>query len=209
MSAPQPYHPPAFMYLIWASLTIAIAVSLYLHLWPALFSSLATLALSLYSIHLCRTIDFHVPNVLITSAVIFIYGTIFLGEAVNFYEKFWWWDVLMHTGSALGFGLIGVIVLVYIFGRRKVATHPMMLAVFSFAFALAIGVLWEIFEYAVDQFFGTNMQKSGLDDTMLDLIVDTVGAVIAAAAGYLYVSGHKELFSPITEVIEEAVENTP
>lgn len=196
------------MYLIWGSLIVAMVVSVSLQLWAVLFSSLVTLALSLYSIHLCRTIDFHVPNELITGVVIFIYGTIFLGEAANFYEEFWWWDILMHSGSALGFGLIGVIVLVYIFGRRKVTTHPSMLALFSFAFALAIGALWEIFEFGVDQLFGTNMQKSGLVDTMLDLIVDAGGAVVAAVVGYFYASKRFELFAPVAELIDEAVEKS-
>ncbi len=30
------------------------------------------------------------------------------------------------------------------------------------------------------------MQKSGLDDTMFDLIVDTVGALVAAIYGYYF-----------------------
>ena len=51
---------------------------------------------------------------------------------------------------------------------------------------MAIAVVWEIFEYSMDTFLGTNMQKSGLVDTMEDLIVATIGAVTVGVLGYLY-----------------------
>ena len=41
----------------------------------------------------------------------------------------------------------------------------------------------------MDLLFDLNMQKSGLVDTMWDLIVDTAGAVVAATLGALYVRG--------------------
>ena len=61
-----------------------------------------------------------------------------------------------------------------------------MLALFSFSFAIAIGVVWEIFEFFMDISFGLNMQKSGLIDTMGDLIVDSLGALLASGIGYFY-----------------------
>ncbi|MGH7573673.1 MAG: hypothetical protein ACREM1_00880, partial [Longimicrobiales bacterium] len=44
--------------------------------------------------------------------------------------------------------------------------------------------LWEIFEFGMDQVFGLNMQKSGLVDTMWDLIVNVIGAGAIALLGY-------------------------
>ena len=38
----------------------------------------------------------------------------------------------------------------------------------------------------MDKSFGLNMQKSGLDDTMLDLIVDAIGAFVGSTLGWLY-----------------------
>jgi hypothetical protein len=58
---------------------------------------------------------------------------------------------------------------------------------FSFCFALAIGALWEIYEFAMDSIFGLNMQKSGLVDTMWDLVVDAGGAFVASLIGYFYI----------------------
>ena len=70
---------------------------------------------------------------------------------------------------------------------------PGFVAFFAFVFAVGMGALWEVFEFSMDSFFGMNMQKpmlgdaSGLTDTMWDLIVDTIGALIISLLGYGYV----------------------
>ena len=45
----------------------------------------------------------------------------------------------------------------------------------------------------MDWFFGFNMQKSGLVDTMTDLAVNIVGGVVAASIGYAYVKSGDSL----------------
>lgn len=66
---------------------------------------------------------------------------------------------------------------------------PGFVALFAFVFAVALGALWEVFEFAMDSLFGMNMQKailgdpSGLTDTMWDLIVDAAGALVIAVLG--------------------------
>ena len=47
-------------------------------------------------------------------------------------------------------------------------------------------------EYAMDHIFGFNMQKSGLDDTMQDLIVDLAASLVVGALGYLYLKTHRD-----------------
>jgi uncharacterized membrane protein YjdF len=59
------------------------------------------------------------------------------------------------------------------------------IAFLSFCVAMAIGGIWEIFEFAMDQVFGMNMQKSGLIDPMWDLIVDALGPLFSVTTGYL------------------------
>jgi hypothetical protein len=55
----------------------------------------------------------------------------------------------------------------------------MVFTVFIGAF---LGGVWEILEWSADQMFGTSEQH-GLDDTMKDLVMDLVGAMIAAMLG--------------------------
>ncbi|WP_461204675.1 hypothetical protein [Clostridium sp. DL1XJH146] len=118
----------------------------------------------------------------------FIFAAQYLGELNSYYYKFWWWDSMLHTFSGVILGFSGIL-LVYILNRMEdvdVYLSPFFVALFAFTFAVSIGALWEIFEFTMDTTFGLNMQKSGLVDTMWDLIVDSIGAIVAAVYGYLY-----------------------
>jgi hypothetical protein len=53
-------------------------------------------------------------------------------------------------------------------------------------FSLALGALWEIFEFGLDQMFGFTMQKASNVDTMSDLIVDFLGACVVGFWVYRY-----------------------
>jgi hypothetical protein len=119
---------------------------------------------------------------------VFIFASIFLGEVGGFYTRFWWWDAVLHTSSGLALGFIGFLILYSLYRADRLDARPALIAVFSFCFALALGVLWEVFEFAADSIVGSDMQKSGLVDTMWDLIVDAVGALIAAISGYAYMA---------------------
>jgi len=59
----------------------------------------------------------------------------------------------------------------------------------------------------MDWFFGFNMQKSGLIDTMTDLLVNIAGAVLAALIGYTYVKGGDSLIAD--RIIRHFVKKNP
>lgn len=136
--------------------------------------------------------------------VLFIFASLFLGEVRGYYTKFWWWDVVLHTGAGVAIGFFGFMILYILYKANKFKARPITIAVFAFCFALAIGALWEIFEFSMDQFFALNMQKSGLVDTMWDLIIDSLGALLASAVGYFYLKRKDfPLFGNIMEKFEE------
>jgi len=144
------------------------------------------------------SIDF--PNEFEIITVIFIFSAIYLGEVHAFYVKIWWWDIFLHTLSGLIVGAIGFS-LVYILNRHSsvaINLSPVFVSIFSFCFALAIGALWEIYEFAMDSLFGMNMQKSGLVDTMWDLIFDALGALVFSVLGYLYLKGKIRIIEKFT-----------
>lgn len=127
--------------------------------------------------------------------VFFLYGSLFLGEFHSYYLKYWWWDIFLHTLSGVILALIGFMI-IYVLNyeeKVKLKLSPLYFAVFTFSFALALGALWEIFEFFMDNIFGMNMQKTGLDDTMHDLIVDSIGAFFISVLGYFYVRDSKSL----------------
>lgn len=199
------YVVPKYIYLIWLTLVLAAGLGIFRGEWSTVFISIATLGVSLYAVWLSQKISFRIPSALLTASIIFVYATLFLGEVHNFYERFWWWDAVLHAGSAIGFGLIGAIILILLFKQEKVKASPIIISLFTFAFAMAIGGVWEIFEFIMDQIFGMSMQKSGLVDTMYDLIVDSVGALLAAVISYAYLTKNKPI--PLTGVLDEAIKN--
>lgn len=126
--------------------------------------------------------------------IAFVFASLFLGEVHNYYTRFWWWDIVLHTSSGFLLGIIGFL-LVYVLNETehiRLNMRPGFVAFFAFLFALGVGVFWEVFEFTADNLFGTTMQKpmlgdsSGLTDTMLDLIVDAIGALLISFVGYGY-----------------------
>lgn len=179
-------------------LRVVIAIGIGLEvaegLWGNAAIATAILLLTFLPAVLARRIDVDVPPEFEVLTIAFIFASLFLGEVRDYYSKFWWWDIALHTTSGGLLGVLGVL-LVYILNETPhVDLHmrPGFVAFFAFCFALTVGTAWEIFEFAMDQIFGMNMQKpmwgdpSGLTDTMYDLIVDALGALFIAVAGYVY-----------------------
>ncbi len=193
--------------LIWGALTLSVLDALLQGNWPLAAVAVATLALSLAPVIAARWAEVVIPPSFITAIVLFIGSTLFLGEVFDFYGRFWWWDVAMHGGSAIGLGLVGFVLIFMMFQGDRYAAPPIALAFFSFCFALAMGALWETFEYGMDSLFGMNMQRTGLDDTMRDLMVDVGGALIGAAAGFAYLKGLE--YGGLPGIIDEFVRRNP
>jgi hypothetical protein len=142
--------------------------------------------------------------------VIFVFLAVFLGEWHSYYAKFWWWDAVLHTGSGFLLGIIGFLLVHILNEEHKIDLNmkPGFVALFAFVFALAFGAFWEIFEFTMDQLFGLNMQKNGLVDTMWDLIVDGIGALVIAFLGYLYIRKQRKVLI-LDRIIKRFVDKNP
>lgn len=129
-----------------------------------------------------------IPHEFETLAVVFVYLSLFLGEVQGYYLRFWWWDLVLHAGAGFLLGIVGFL-LVYVLNEKEdfeLDLQTKFVAFFAFFFAMGMAALWEIFEFAMDQLFAMNMQKSGLVDTMWDLIVDGIGAGIISILGWWF-----------------------
>ena len=123
------------------------------------------------------------------------------GNLYGLYGYVPFWDKLLHTLSGPLFSIVGLS-----FGTLILKDMPegagkaVAVALFAFLFSLAVGYLWEVFEYSVDSLMpgGYNNQRwqngvvgqlengnwevteprgSGLIDTMSDLICNFVGTL--------------------------------
>lgn len=183
----------------WLSLFLVLLIILTL-LAPVLFKSQLQIRLPA---------EFHI------SAVIFSFAALYLGEVQQFYQRLWWWDIALHTSAGLLMGIVGFL-LVYILNeseRIRLNLTPGFIAFFAFLFAISIGTFWEIFEFSVDQFFQTNMQKpmlsdpSGLADTMWDMIVNSSGAFMISFIGWWYLKRNQTFF--VDEWIKKFIRRNP
>lgn len=185
------FKSPILIRAIQGVLLLEMATGVLAQRWQVVFVALATLILTFLPQRFARFFGIELPRTVLTAIVLFIFATLFLGEVGDFYERFWWWDVVLHFLSALSFGAMGFLFIFMLFEGDRYAAPAWALAMLAFCVGLSIGTLWEVFEYGMDQIVGTNMQKSGLVDTMTDLIIDTVGAAIGAFSGYLYLKGRQ------------------
>lgn len=232
--------------------------------WENVFMAVLTLLLFLIPFFIDRRLNIKLPNALEVMILLFIFSAEILGEIQNFYGIFRHWDTILHTingflCAAIGFSLIDIL-------NRSQKFHtkmkPIFVALVAFCFSMTIGVLWEFFEFGMDEIIKTDMQKDriatvissvalneekenvpiviksieetkiygeidnekteitikggyldiGLKDTMKDLLVNFVGAIIFSCIGLLYIKDRDEYrfaenFIPIMKT-EAEIEET-
>jgi hypothetical protein len=180
-----------------------VSVNVELLLW-----GLLTLVLCYLPDIIDRNLKIHLPVAFEAVIVLFIYCSTFLSVRFDLYYKLFWWDDLLHMISGIIIGFIGAMCVYIINKKYSTNLNPVLVAVFAFTFAVSMGVLWEVFEFTLDAVFGTANQKwdlpatavllgksyqgSGLRDTMSDLIVDCIGAMLSSFCSYFIVKRDKK-----------------
>jgi len=178
-------------YILRLFILIAIIGSTYTGQWIMVLLSSGILIMSFIPDIITKKTTINIPEEFELLFIIFIFAAVILGELNGYYTKIWWWDLMLHSIAGFNLGLWGLTILFILYEEEKVQASPILIAMFTFCFAMAIGAVWEIFEFAGDQILGTNMLRSGLLDTMGDLIVDAIGALIASTLGYFYIKYNK------------------
>jgi hypothetical protein len=163
--------------------------------WLGAFAGLIILLLTFAPAMIEHRLKLALPVEFTLVTCIILYASFALGEARDFYEKIWWWDLAIHGLSALMMGIIGFLIIYVFYMTRRINIAAGWIAVITFALAVTVGTTWEVFEFLMDEFLGLNMQKSGLVDTMTDLMINATGAAIAALLGYFYVRDRDSLFA--------------
>ncbi|HEY9098016.1 MAG TPA: hypothetical protein VIN38_04020 [Thiobacillus sp.] len=170
--------------------------------WMNAFLVMAIMAIMFSPAVIGRRFHVYIPPEFHVLAVLFAFAALFLGEIHSYYMRFWWWDIALHTSSGLLMGILGFLLIYVLNSDERIGLHmrPGFMALFAFVFAVTVGTLWEVFEFAMDQIVGTNMQKpmlgdpSGLTDTMWDMIVNALGALAISALGGWYMKRGQRSF---------------
>lgn len=123
----------------------------------------------------------------------FVFLGLVLGDIKGAYAFFPWWDNLLHFVSGIVIGLFGFAVVWLLVRYSHNSKLDSWLAVlFSFSFAMMVGTVWEFFEFGIT-ISGIYTMQHGLYDTMMDLIFDALGALVATFFGWLYVTERRRV----------------
>lgn len=223
----------AIVYFTLRALVLAVMVlQIFNRNYENVFLCLLTLLLLVVPSLVQVTMKIELPTTLEIIILVFIFAAEILGEIQEFYILFPFWDTVLHTlngflAAAIGFSLVD---LLNRSERMMFKLSPLFTAIVAFCFSMSIGVVWEFFEFGMDQIFATDMQKDtivhaissvmldpaqgnraaqltgitqvvvngqdlglggyldiGLIDTMKDLLVNFIGAVVFSVIGFFYV----------------------
>ena len=147
-----------------------------------------------------------IPNYLEIIILSFLFFAIVLGNIHGFLETIKGYDKVLHTLSGIIISIIAyeIIHSYNLTKKDEVKLSPGLLSIFAFCFSITLLVVWEFYEFSVDTIAyninnetSRNMQRYqwvnesliypqpyGLMDTMLDLIVGSIGAALVSFVGW-------------------------
>ena len=155
-----------------------------------------------------RTGKVSVPNVMSITFILFCLAHFVVGEIGELYIKSKIFDSILHTLSGSMIAILGFSIIRLLNNSEKVDLNlnPLFVSIFVVCFSVMIGVLWEVIEFAADAITGSNMQRysdsitrepflgrDALFDTMKDLMLDMIGALVVAVISYVDLKRKKEL----------------
>ncbi|PGF18025.1 hypothetical protein CP556_19270 [Natrinema sp. CBA1119] len=160
--------------------------------------------------------DYEIPmdprlTLWITTAVfLHAFGTVGLpGATATLYSQVWWWDHMTHALSASLVAGVGYATVRALHEHAEGIYFPRrFVAVFILLFVLAFGVLWEILEFVIAlsaDALGVKavLTQYGLEDTMLDFVFNSIGAIVVALWGGAYLT---DVSGAIRERLESRTE---
>ncbi|MBU0646668.1 hypothetical protein KJ611_04355 [Patescibacteria group bacterium] len=114
--------------------------------------------------------------------VLLVHAFALVTHLYYFWEPF---DIPMHFSGGLVMGLLGIAIYDYLHAEPAPNNHPHWYKyLFVISFAIMVAVFWEFHEYLLDQtivvWMNWNQTQPSLGDTILDLLMGTIGATCAA-----------------------------
>ena len=188
------------VYVVLRLIVLACAVgSLAFDNYEAFFLCLLTLVLFLVPTFIEVNFSISIPETLEVVIALFIFAAEILGELLHFYTIFPFWDALLHTfngflAAAIGLALVSIL---NRSDRIAFSLSPFFCVVVAFCFSMTIGVLWEFFEFGMDEMFGLDMQKDTVVNVISSVNLDPTGGnkitAIRGITDVIVVAGGEEI----------------
>ena len=194
-------HKSSFaVYIVLRALVILVMIRQIMNQnYENVFLCILTLLLLFIPSFIQVNFKIELPTTLEIIVLLFIFSAEILGEISEFYIFIPFWDTILHTCNGAMLGALGFSMINFLNKTDRVPMNlsPAFVAFFTLCFAVFLGAVWEIYEFTADSILHTNMQKFALEDgtalvgrdalwdTMKDIIVDTVGALVMSVIGYI------------------------
>ena len=172
-------HKSSFMvYVVLRALVIIMMVLQILNRnFENVFLCALTLALLIVPSFIQVNLKIELPTGLEIILLLFIFAAEILGEIQAYYIRIPQWDTALHTVNgflmaAIGFSLVDIL------NRNKrfsIQLSPVFVSIVAFCFSMTIGVIWEFFEFGMDQIAGFDMQKDTVIHTIRSVTLDPEG----------------------------------
>lgn len=166
------------------------------------------------------------PKIVQIMYYLFLFLSLFLGTFVGLYIKAPLYNRFVHIYGGALLGIISMFFVQKVSAGREKQLKPMIVFLLIFTFSMCFEACWEIWEFVGDSIFDLNMQtyaiggvdlvgKKALQDTMLDICCNFVGAIICATIcaicsykfdnyiGYFKITKKEQKNEKIIEEIEE------
>jgi hypothetical protein len=116
------------------------------------------------------------------------------GQTLSLYRSTEFWDHITHALSASVVAAAGYVTArAYDLHDDRLHLPPKFMFVFILLVTLAFGVLWEVIEFTLGELGPvvgfSPLTQYGLEDTLMDLVFDSVGAVVVATWGTAHLAG--------------------
>lgn len=172
------------VFILWAVLRLFVIAAMVLSTvrgyYDNVFLCLLVLVLFLLPAFIQKSFGVSLPSGLQIVILLHIFASEILGELACYYVQFENWDTIMHTVwgflcAAVGYSLVDIL-------NRDNTVHlsmsPAYLALTAFCFSMTIGVLWEFFEFAMDNIFLLDMQKDTVINRISSVMLDETNSSI-------------------------------
>lgn len=180
----QREHRSSFLvYFILRLLVIVVMVlQIFNRNYENVFLSVLTLLLLTIPSFVQVTMKVELPTTLEIIILVFIFAAEILGEISEFYLMYPFWDTILHTingflAAAIGFSLVD---LLNRSEKMVFQLSPVFTAIVAFCFSMTIGVIWEFFEFGMDQILGYDMQKDTVIHTISSVMLNPEGRNVPA-----------------------------
>ena len=134
----------------------------------------------------------------------YMYLSGFLGVVLEFYRTYVWWDMFIHFLMGAILAVLSIYILNLTIYKKNTSKHNLFITfLFMLLFAMGISAMWEIVEFVGDLIFDLGFQryityegvtligKEALFDTMIDLTMDFLGAVVGIIFTFVMIKINK------------------